>query len=246
MIDPVLVLAAAVVGYLAGSLSPARFVAARVDPTADVTRIETELGHGVTFVSTSVSGTAARMKLGRRYGILVALLDMAKVAVPVLVFGLLYPDAPYRFVAAAAGIVGHDWPIFHRFLGGRGESSVYGALAVLDPVGAVVTILLGSVLGFVAGNILVLRWGGMVLMIPWAWLVRGDPAFTAYMAFAVATYLFAMRPELGQYMAMRDQAIDPSNEEIADEFAMGGRLGRAIDRWGGPALLRRLRGSGAA
>lgn len=243
--DPMVALAAALVGYVAGNISMARLMAARVDPSVDVTRIEVELGNGETFISTSVSGTAARMRLGTRYGVLVALLDMAKVAVPTLAFALLFPDQPYRYIVAAAGLIGHDWPILHRFLGGRGESSIYGALAVLDPIGAVATIVVSAGLGFVTGSILVLRWGGMVLMIGWAWLVRGDPAFVAYMAFAVVTYLFAMRGELGQYFSMRGDSVEPSNEEIAVEFAMGARLGRAIDRYGLPALIGRLRSRGA-
>lgn len=243
--DPMVALVAALVGYLAGNISMARIVAARVDPTVDVTRLEVVFANGETFQSRSVSGTAARIKLGRRYGILVALLDMAKVALPTLAFALAFPDEPYRFIAAAAGLLGHNWPVIHRFLGGHGESSIYGALAVLDPLGAIATLLLGTVLGFAVGSILVLRWGGMALMIGWAWLVRGDPAFVAYMVFAVVTYLVAMRGELGQYFSMRGESVEPSNEEIAVEFAMGARLGRAIDRFNLVTLLRRLRAGDA-
>jgi len=43
---------------------------------------------------------------------------MAKVAIPTLVFKLLYPQDPYLLIAAAAGMVGHIWPVFNRFKGG--------------------------------------------------------------------------------------------------------------------------------
>lgn len=241
--DPVIALIAAVVGYLLGAISFARLVAHAVDPTADVTKIETVLGEGVTFTSDSVSATAVRMKVGRRYGILTAILDMVKVALPTLVFRLAFPDQPYYLIVAAAGLIGHDWPVYHRFLGGRGETAIYGALLVIDPIGVVVTLILGMVLGFILGNILVLRWAGMVLLIPWFWVTTGDPALVAYMVFADAVYLLAMRPELGQYFAMRHEHVDPTNEEIADEFGMGSRLGRAIDRYGLPGLISRLRSS---
>lgn len=239
--DPVVALIAAAVGYLLGSISFARLVARAVDPTADVTRIETVLGEGVSFTSDSVSATAVRMKVGRRYGILTALLDMSKVAVPTLVLRLVFPDQPYFIIAATAGLIGHDWPIYHRFLGGRGETAIYGALLVIDPIGVVVTLVLGMALGFVLGNVLVLRWAGMILLIPWFWIVRGDPALVAYMVVADVVYLVAMRPELSQYVAMRHEHVDPTNEEIADEFGMGARLGRAIDRYGLPGLISRLR-----
>lgn len=242
--DLAMALIAIAVGYLLGSISFARIVAGRVDPTADVTRIETVVGEGVTFISDSVSATVVRMKVGRRYGILTAVLDMLKVALPTLAFKLAFPDESYFLLVAAAGLVGHDWPLYHRFKGGRGETAIYGALLVIDPVGVIVTLILGMVLGFALGNILVLRWAGMILLIPWFWLTTGDPALVAYMVFADAVYLFAMRPELGQYFAMRGDHVDPTNEEIADEFGMGAKLGRAIDRYGLPGLFARGRSPG--
>ena len=179
--DPLIALVAVAVGYLLGSISFARLVARRVDRTVDVTYIVTEVGDGVTFTSDAVSATSVRMKLGKRYGLLVALLDMAKVAVPVLVLRLLYPGEPYLYLAAAAGVAGHNWPVYHRFKGGRGESAIMGALLVIDPIGLVLMLTLGMVIGFLAGNILVLEWTGFILMVPWLWLTTGDPAAVAFM-----------------------------------------------------------------
>lgn len=236
--------AAGLIGYLFGSLSFARLVAGRVKPGVDITRIEVPLSGGDVFVSDSVSATAVRMTAGRRYGCLTAILDMAKVAIPTLAFRLWAPDQPYFLIVAAAGLIGHDLPLFHGFKGGRGESPIYGGLLVIDPIAVVGTTLLGAVAGFVVGNILVLRWGGMILLIPWLWIATGDPWFLAYIVFVDVVYLIAMRPELGQYGAMRGQGTDPSNEEIAEEFGMGAGLGRALDRYGLlPALVRQVRGS---
>ena len=63
-----LIVLAAVLGYLLGSLSFARIVGRMVDPTADVTRIIEELPNGHTFESDSASATAARMALSTRWG----------------------------------------------------------------------------------------------------------------------------------------------------------------------------------
>ena len=244
MVDWRIALAAGGIGYLAGSVSFARLVAGRVRPGADITRIEVPLSGGEVFVSDSISATAVRMTAGVRYGCLTSVLDMAKVAIPTLAFRLWKPDEPYFLIVAAAGLVGHDLPLYHRFRGGRGESPIYGGLLVIDPLAVVGTTLLGMLAGVVAGNILVLRWAGMVLLIPWLWLATGDPWFLAYIVFVDVVYLVAMRPELSQYGAMRSGGTDPSNEEIALEYGMGSRLGRFLDRYGVlPALLRRLRGS---
>jgi glycerol-3-phosphate acyltransferase PlsY len=191
-------LAAVAAGYLLGSISFARLVARRVDRTVDVTYVVTEVGGGVTFTSDAVSATSVRMKLGKRYGLLVALLDMAKVAIPVLVLRLLYPGEPYLYLAAAAGVAGHNWPVYHRFKGGRGESAIMGALLVIDPIGLLLMLTLGMLIGFLAGNILVLEWTGFILMVPWLWVTTGDPAAVAFMVSVLAMWAVAMLPELRQ------------------------------------------------
>ena len=242
--DPVVAIVAAVAGYLLGSISFARLVARRVDRSVDVTFIVTEVGEGVTFTSDAVSATSVRMKLGKRYGLLVALLDMAKVAIPVLLLRLLYPDEPYLYIAAAAGVAGHNWPIYHRFKGGRGESAIMGALLVIDPVGLILMLTLGMVIGFLAGNILVLEWTGFILMVPWLWLTTGDPAAVAFMVAVLAMWAIAMLPELRQYAAMVSLPNPPTNEQVVQEYGMSARLGRAMDRYSIPALVKRAR-SGA-
>ncbi|HYO44223.1 MAG TPA: glycerol-3-phosphate acyltransferase [Candidatus Limnocylindrales bacterium] len=239
--DPVLALVAAAAGYLLGSISFARVVARLVDRTVDVTFIVTEVGDGVTFTSDAVSATSVRMKLGKRYGLLVAFLDMAKVAIPVLVLRLLYPGEPYLYLAAAAGVAGHNWPVYHRFKGGRGESAIMGALLVIDPIGLVLMLTLGMVIGFLAGNILVLEWTGFILMVPWLWLTTGDPAAVAFMASVLAMWAIAMLPELRQYAAMISLPNAPTNEQVVQEYGMSAKLGRAMDNYSIPALVKRLR-----
>jgi glycerol-3-phosphate acyltransferase PlsY len=244
MMDWRIAVVAGVVGYLCGSISWARLIVRLRKPEADITRIEVPLASGEVFVSNSVSASAVRLTLGPRFGVLTAVLDMAKVAIPTLAFRLWAPDQPYFLIVAAAGLVGHDLPLFHGFLGGRGESPIYGGLLVIDPVAVVGTTVLGALTGFIVGNILVLRWAGMVLLIPWLWFATGSPWYLAYILFVVGWYLLAMRPELRQYAEMRTTGTDPSNEEIAIEFGMGRRLGSALDRYAPvPALVRVLKGS---
>ncbi len=233
-------LLAALVGYLLGSLSSARVIARWVAPGTDLSHIEHPVPRSdVVFTSDSVSATAVRLRLGTRYGCLTAILDMLKVALPTLAFRLWQPEAPYYLIVAALGLVGHDWPVYHRWQGGRGESPIYGALLVIDPLGVVATNLLGIVFGFVTGNLLVLRWAGLVLMIPWLWLRTHDPAPVLYMLFANGVYWTAMAPELRQYAQIKQEGEPPTQEELAGFIGMGVRLGRALDRYGGPALWRR-------
>lgn len=239
--EPVIALAALAVGYLCGSISFARVVARLVDRDVDVTFLETEVGDGYVVTSNAVSGTVVRMKLGKRWGGIVALLDMAKVFVPVLAFRLLYPDEPYLYLAAAAGVVGHNWPLYHRFQGGRGESAIMGGLLAIDPLGFLLMLTIGMVIGFLAGNILVFEWTGFILMIPWLWVTTGDPVAVAYMVLVLVLWAIAMIPEFRQFAPLMTAAGGPTNEEMAREYGMGAKLGRAMDLYSIPALLRRRR-----
>jgi hypothetical protein len=114
---------------------------------------------------------------------------------------------------------------------------------VIDKVGVVVTNLIGWPIGILSGNLLVLRWAGLVLLIPWLWFRHRDWPHLAYGMGVNGLYWVAMRPELSQYFEMRDQGAEPSQEELAELMGMGSGLGRMIDRFNLAALLtRRARG----
>jgi glycerol-3-phosphate acyltransferase PlsY len=240
--DMQILLLAALVGYLCGSISFARIIARAVAPEADISKITEPIPHSAEmFESDSVSATAVRVHVGTRYGCLTALLDMAKVALPTLAFKLWMPEIPYYLMVAAMGIVGHDWPIYHRFKGGRGESPIVGGVLVIDWLGLVVTSVAGAVLGLAIGSMLVLRWAGLVLLIPWMWWRFGAWPYPAYMLFVNVIYWSSMLPELRQYFKLKD-AEAPTEEELGGFLAMGESLGRFMDRYSLPALWTKLRG----
>jgi glycerol-3-phosphate acyltransferase PlsY len=64
---------------------------------------------------------------------------MLKVAIPTLIVRLWQPDEAYYLVLAGAGVVGHAWPVYHRFRGGRGESPILGGLLVIEALGLLLT-----------------------------------------------------------------------------------------------------------
>ncbi|MFO7651284.1 MAG: hypothetical protein R6X13_08120, partial [bacterium] len=63
----------------------------------------------------------------------------------------------------------------------------------------------------------------------------------AYMALCNLVYWYTMSPELIQYARMGPKGISPTQEEIADFFAMGKPLGRLMDRFSILALIARLK-----
>ena len=240
--NPWMAVIAGLIGYLFGSISSARLVTGRVAPGTNITRIEEPIPHSdQKFIVESVSATNVRLQVGTRYGCLTAILDMLKVALPTLALRLLFPDQPYYLIAAAMGLLGHDYPIYYRFKGGRGESATYGGLLVIDLLGVLVTNIGGVILGWLTGQLLVFRWAAFILFIPWMWFTTHDPWHLAYILFVNLVYWTSMRPELSQFFALLKTGSNPTQEEIDTFLGMGGKLGRLMDRYSLPGLIGRLR-----
>jgi glycerol-3-phosphate acyltransferase PlsY len=75
--------------------------------------------------------------LGWRKGIWVFVLDALKGAIAAGL-GLLADGRPAAYCLGAAAIVGHVFPIFSRFRGGKGVATGAGVMAVLHPLVTVV------------------------------------------------------------------------------------------------------------
>src|SRR5207247_4680712 len=67
-------------------------------------------------------------------GLVVALLDIAKGAASVLLAAGLTSDDAVPAVAGLAAIVGHVYPVWARFRGGKGVATACGVFAVLTPM----------------------------------------------------------------------------------------------------------------
>ena len=71
--------------------------------------------------------------LGWRRGIWVFVLDSAKGALATGV-GLLIDGRPAGYVIGGAALVGHVFPVWNRFRGGKGVATGGGVIAVMSPI----------------------------------------------------------------------------------------------------------------
>ena len=242
MIDPLIAAGTALLGYLLGSFSFAKIIGRIVAPGKDISKVHYQVpGRDSTIDMNVASATSARYHLGPRYGCLISLLDMVKVAVPTLLVRLWQPDIPYHLITATTGIVGHNWPLYHGFRGGGGESAIIGGLFVIDWLAIVVTNAIGFVVGIAAGSLLVLRWTGFFLLVPWFWLVRGDWPHILYAVGTNVLYVLAIWKEVLPYLESKKTGKAPTQEEIGEFLGMGKRFGRMMDQHNILTVFRKLR-----
>jgi len=107
-------------GYLLGS-TPTAYIAGRLLKGKDIRQV----GDG------NVGARNAFRELGAKVGIAVFFVDASKGALAILIAQAAnIPQVAILFTGAAA-VVGHNWPVFIGFRGGRGESTTIGALLAL-------------------------------------------------------------------------------------------------------------------
>ena len=118
-------------GYLLGCSNMAKYIAAmkKVDLSAG--------GSGNPGASNAV------ILMGWGAGVLVAVHDIGKAALAVVLARLLFPDAP--LIGAAAGVaavLGHIYPFWMKFQGGKGFASYLGMTIALHWKFAIAVLLL--------------------------------------------------------------------------------------------------------
>ncbi|HYG61360.1 MAG TPA: glycerol-3-phosphate 1-O-acyltransferase PlsY [Thermoanaerobaculia bacterium] len=119
--------------YLVGSI-PWSYLIVRLRQGMDIRAV----GSG------NVGATNVLRTAGKGAGIVALLLDAGKGVAVVLVTRALDAPAYVVCVSAVAVVLGHVFPVFLRFRGGKGVATAAGALGALAPV-----VLALSLLGFV-------------------------------------------------------------------------------------------------
>ncbi len=126
----------AVIAYLIGSVSFSTLIG-RWFGKIDIRE------HG----SGNAGATNTLRVLGARYAIIVLLADIAKGVVAVLLAQALGGGNPWvTYLSALAVIVGHNWPIYFGFRGGKGVATTIGVLLILMPKSLLTACLVAVIL----------------------------------------------------------------------------------------------------
>lgn len=118
-------LVGAVIGYLLGSIPTGLWIGK---------------WRGGGDIRTSGSGrtgaTNTFRALGLRWSVTVLALDALKGALPILIMMVVWDSPTGEVVGGLAAVVGHQFPLFARFRGGRGAATALGGTIAIMPMGA--------------------------------------------------------------------------------------------------------------
>lgn len=146
--------------------------------------------------SGNAGATNAVRTRGLGFGALVFAFDAAKGIVAAALFPYLvgFGSVPYEWLAAAcagAVILGHVFPVWFRFRGGKGFATALGAILVLSPLGLAVVagvwVLVLVLTGYVSAATLL---GAVAFPVYVA--VAGHGRWDALLVFAIVLALFLM------------------------------------------------------
>jgi glycerol-3-phosphate acyltransferase PlsY len=109
-----------IIGYLLGSI-PTAYLAGRFVAGRDIRRIGDE----------NAGAANVYRELSPRAGVLVGVIDAAKGTLVIFIAQAVNMSQVVVLFAGVAAVVGHNWPVFLGFRGGRGVSTTIGILFVL-------------------------------------------------------------------------------------------------------------------
>lgn len=220
---PILVVAC-LAGYLIGAISFSRIFVRLFAPAADLTQVTMPVsGVSQPVRMSAISANTAGMILGPKLGGMIGVLDILKAFLPTLAFRLLYPGQPYHLFVALFAVVGHNWPIYYGFKGGRGISPMMGGLLAIDWLGVIVCSIGAMVIALA-----VLRNYGlmfpltMLLIIPWLWFTTYDPPHLLYGVAVNALFIIAFIPDLQEVLrALKERRGPVTMREMMETNTMG-------------------------
>jgi glycerol-3-phosphate acyltransferase PlsY len=167
--------------YLLGSL-PTALVLVRLMTGEDVRR----KGSG------NIGGTNALRAAGWKAGVAVTLIDIGKGALAVVLMQRYNPESGWVAAAMLAVVVGHCYPVWLKFRGGKGVAAGFGAFVVIAPLSALAALVVWFLV------LVVSRWVALASMVasavfPLALKLIERPGMVILISVSAAAVLIILR-----------------------------------------------------
>lgn len=173
-------------GYFLGSF-PSAHIAARLVKGQDIHQV----GNGN-------MGTLNTMReIGLLPGLLVLLADMLKGILAIMLARWLDTGQIVIFITGMAAVLGHIFPPYLGFKGGRGSVTCFGVLAALAPLPAAISFGILIIVMLITSNARLALTAAFIALLPLAWAFGVDKN--------VLIYAGVMPAMLGIYMLVADR-----------------------------------------
>jgi glycerol-3-phosphate acyltransferase PlsY len=186
-----------VIGYLLGSV-PTAYIVSRLRKGIDIRTIGTG----------NMGGANVMREIGVGEGILVCFIDILKGAGAILIARALNATEPWVLGAGFVALVGHNFPMFVGFRGGRGTATCIGVFLMLAPNAALVTLVVVVIPFFVTRRFpaailigFVLACLGFILLPLLVWLLEGSLMLVCYASAVDVFMLVRNRSVIKQFLA---------------------------------------------
>jgi len=186
---------AVLLGYFAGSVPFAFLLARRVG-------IDVRVAGSGNVGAANVLRTAGAWR-----GVAVMVLDVAKGVLAVFLASVAHAGVTLTAMAAAAAVVGHIYPVWLRFKGGKGVAVAAGVFAVLTPIATGVAFFLFLVTVWATRYVSLGSIAATLALPPAAWMT-GEPAAVVIAAAATgALILFRHRGNIRRLCAGTERRV---------------------------------------
>jgi glycerol-3-phosphate acyltransferase PlsY len=171
-------------GYLMGSVSFALWL------------VRWRTGSDIRTVGSGNAGATNVLRAhGKPLAVAVALLDVAKGTAAVLVVRLVTADPRYAAAAALAAVLGHVFPLYSGFRGGKGVATAVGAFLALAPLSTIICLAVFLLVVAVSRYVSLGSVVAIVLLPPAAGLLSHAPR--SVVAAAAATAVLVVFKHVG-------------------------------------------------
>ena len=186
---------AVLLGYLAGSV-PFAFLLAR------------RAGVDVRFAGSGNVGAANVLRTtGVLPGLLVMLLDIAKGAAAIALANVSSAGPMTVAAAGGAAIVGHIYPVWLKFRGGKGVAVAAGVFGVLAPAGTAIACVIFLAVVMATRYVSLGSVAASVALPPAAWLTGASASVVTTAAAAATLIVFRHRANLGRVRAGTERRL---------------------------------------
>jgi len=195
-----------IIGYLLGSI-PTAYIVSRMRKGIDIRNI----GSG------NMGAANVMRQIGAHEGVFVGLIDIAKGAGAILIAQALNVSELWVFGSGFGALVGHNFPVFAGFKGGRGSATIIGIFLVLAPEAILVTLAIIAIPFFTTRKFMSALFIGFGLLPLFVWLFEGSLPLVRYVLVIDLFMLIRNLPSIKQILSkgiIKDMIYDRQQKKV--------------------------------